>query len=102
QISTSLGRNLGVCGAAPLCTATALVPLIAPFSVREPRQTQVDVRLARTFVWRGARVKPRFDAYNVFNANDVQSLNSTYGQLWRRPVSILPGRLFKFGTQLDF
>jgi hypothetical protein len=29
-------------------------------------------------------------------------LNTTYGAAWQRPTAILPGRLIKFGAQLDF
>ena len=43
-----------------------------------------------------------FDIYNIFNANTVLGLNSRYGPVFGQPSSILAGRLFKFGAQIDF
>jgi hypothetical protein len=47
-------------------------------------------------------VQPKFDIYNLFNANDVQLLNSRYGATWLNASAILVARTFKFGAQLDF
>jgi hypothetical protein len=43
-----------------------------------------------------------FDAYNVLNASSILGLNTRYGPAWLTPTQILPGRLVKFGMQLDF
>jgi hypothetical protein len=51
------------------------------------------------------RIRPKFDAFNLFNANDLQVLNTRFagnGSTWLNGVVVLPGRLFKFGAQLDF
>jgi hypothetical protein len=45
QIAPSLGRNLAACGAQTNCTATAVVPLYAPFTRFEPRLTLLDLRV---------------------------------------------------------
>ena len=48
------------------------------------------------------------DLYNVFNDNTPLELNNQYGAStggspdWQRPQLIVPGRLAKFGFQLDF
>ena len=42
------------------------------------------------------------DPAMLFNASPILLLNNTYGPNWLRPVAVLPGRLFKFGAQLDF
>ena len=102
EIAPSLGRNLGACGTSVTCNATVAVDLIAPNSLREPRQNQVDVRLSKVVRLGAARLQPKFDIYNLFNANDVQLLNSRYGATWLNASAILVARTFKFGAQLDF
>jgi hypothetical protein len=32
----------------------------------------------------------------------VLNVNGTYGTTWLRPTSIIGGRLFRFGGQVDF
>ena len=46
-----------------------------------------------------------FDLYNLFNSNTVLFTNESFGadgMDWLKPASLLPGRLAKFGFQLDF
>ena len=50
EIAPSLHRNLAACGAATICNATAIVPLVAPQTLFEPRRTQLDVRVSKLFV----------------------------------------------------
>jgi len=101
-IAPSLGRNLGACGAAAVCNATVVVPLIEPQTEREGRQSQLDLRVSKAVRLGPTRVVAKVDFYNLLNANDVQLLNTTYGAAWMRVASILTGRLVKFGAQLDF
>ena len=99
-IRPSLGRDLAA-GAA----GTVTVNVVAPGTMYGDRQNQTDLRLGRTFTVGSVRIKGMFDAYNLTNANPVLTWNNTYGTngaTWLRPLSILPGRLFKFGMQLDF
>jgi hypothetical protein len=45
------------------------------------------------------------DLYNAFNGNAVLSQNNNYGTSgtsWQVPLTILPGRLVKFGVQMKF
>ena len=42
-----------------------------------------------------------FDIYNMFNASTITNVNQRYGLQWLTPTAFLPGRLFKFGVQLD-
>jgi hypothetical protein len=103
QIAPSLGRNSGQCGTQAVCNATVTIPaLIEPNTVQEPRQTVADFRISRIFRMSGLRMEPKFDIYNLMNANDVLALNARYGPSWTQPTSILAGRLFKFGLQVDF
>jgi hypothetical protein len=103
QIAPSLGRNLGQCGTSATCNSTVVISsLIPPNSMLEPRQNQTDLRLAKLFQIGRFKVKGTLDVYNVFNANSIQILNTTYGSTWRNGSSILSGRFLKFGTQLTF
>jgi hypothetical protein len=103
QIAPYLGRSLGQCGFSATCNGTVTIPhLFPPNSVLEPRQNQLDVRLSKLFQMGRMRLQPRFDVYNLFNASDVQSLNTRYGATWLNAGSILAGRLVKFGAKLDF
>jgi hypothetical protein len=73
-IAPSLGRNLS--GRA----ANATIDLIEkkPGLFFDPLN-QVDLRVAKTFMARGAKVQGLFDAYNLLNANTILTLNSAYG-----------------------
>jgi len=102
EIAPSLGRNLGACGTSVTCNATIALDLIAPNSLREPRQNQVDIRVSKVVRLGMVRVQPKIDIYNLFNANDVQLLNTRYGATWLNASAILVARTFKFGAQLDF
>jgi hypothetical protein len=100
QIAPSLGRNLS---AGP--TGTVTVNVVAPGTMYGDRLNQLDVRFAKIFKLSRTRLKAMVDLYNVMNGNPVLSWNNTYGTngaTWLTPLSILPGRLVKFGAQLDF
>jgi hypothetical protein len=96
QVAPSLGRNLS--GGAAVTT----VQLVAPGSLYGQRLNQVDFRMAKTFTLGKNRIRPMIDFYNLLNVNTVLTLNSTYGPAWQRPTSVEPGRVVKFGAQVDF
>ena len=103
QIAPSLGRNLGACRGAAVCpTASANVSLIEPNTMREPRSNQLDIRLSKSFRVRNVRITPRMDIFNLTNENTVLSVITTFGNTWLRPGTTLSGRLFMFGTGVDF
>jgi hypothetical protein len=102
QIAPSLGRNIGACGAAATCTATAtLSNLFAPNTLLENRLNQMDLRFSKTVQIGRGRVMGMFDIYNLFNASTITNINTRYGSQWLTPTAFLPGRLFKFGVQLN-
>ncbi len=102
-IRPSLGRNLGACGVQATCNGTATVELVEPFTQLEPRNTQIDVRLTRTFnLPHNARLHGRFDVYNLLNASPVIGEVTRYGSVWRQPTAILGARMFKFGFEFNF
>jgi hypothetical protein len=89
-----LGRNLS--------SGRAVVPLLEPSSTFEDRITQLDLRVAKNFRVGKVRLTGSLDAYNALNANPILTVNNTYGLSWKNVQSILAGRLFKFGLQMDF
>ena len=102
EIARTLGRNLGSCRGAPTCSATATVELIPPRTLYDDRVQQVDLRFTRIFRANRVKVQGNFDLYNALNASPVLSMITRYGQEWLNALQILPGRLFKFGFQVDF
>jgi hypothetical protein len=98
QIAPSLGRNLSS-GAA----GTVTVDLIPPGTEYGDRLNQVNLRLSKIFrPAQGRRIEGIVDLYNLFNANPVLALNTTYGSAWQRPIQVLQGRLLKLALQLEF
>jgi hypothetical protein len=69
---------------------------------RENRLLGHAPRLISTPASNVARLQPRCDIYKLFNANGIQDMNTRYGATWLKPGSILLGRLYKFGVQVDF
>ena len=96
-IAPSLGRDLSA-GA----TRTARVQLIPPNTVFLDRVTMVDVRLAKVVNVAGMRVKGVLDIYNMLNVNTILNENASFGSAWQRPLTIVAGRLFKFGVQVEY
>jgi hypothetical protein len=112
EIAPSLGRNLAACGTQAVCRATATVPLVMPWTLFEPRRTQIDLRLSKMFSFGPrARLRANVDLYNVLNDASVLEPNNNYGSVWRQPAPAVGGafsgglmdaRLLQFGGQLTF
>jgi len=108
-IAPSLGRNLAACGARPVCTSTATVPLIRPMSEFEPRRTQLDLRLTKQFKLSAhTTLRGNLDLYNVLNDGSVVNPNINFGSSWLQPTGgfftggLTDGRLLQFSGQLTF
>ena len=93
---TGLGRPLA--GGARSVT----VALVSPGTLFGDRLHEVDFRVAKNVKVGRARLQAQLDLYNLLNANPVLTQNNTYGSAWQRPLTILLGRMVKFGVQLDF
>jgi hypothetical protein len=101
QIAPSLGRNLSS-GAS---SETLTNALYSPFSVAEPRLSQLDLRFTKIFEWKKRfTTKINFDIYNINNANSVLTENATYSATnsYMKPTAILGARLFKLGANFNF
>lgn len=97
QIVPSLGRNLSA-GAA----GTKTVQLIAPGTIFGDRINQVDLRGSKVVQAGRIRIQTNVDLYNLLNASPVLVLNTVYGPKWQQPTYVLPGRVLKFGVQVNF
>ena len=103
QIAPSLGRNLSSCPTAVgPCTQTVTVSIVGPYVMVEPRANQLDIRLSKIFKLKQVRLQANFDIYNLTNASDVLALQNQYGPTFLNALNTLPGRLFKFGAQVNF
>jgi hypothetical protein len=100
-IAPALGRNLSA-GA----TAVKAIQLIQPGTVYEAYLRQVDLRLSKRFAVGRYRLRGDVNLYNVFNADYINAINTAFSTAstsqYRRPTSVLSGRLFKIGGQIDF
>ncbi len=103
QVSPSLGRNLGSCGSRIPCNGTVTIAMINPGEFySEPRGNQVDVRLTRRIHVVGLDIEPEVNFYNVFNANNILTMNQTFGPSWQNVTALLAPRLIKFGARVVF
>ena len=95
--------NIAACGTSSSCTSTVAIALVEPQTIFEDRRQQVDLRLSKTVKLSATMMlQLNFDAYNVLNANMAQTIDTTYGPHWRRPLTILDGRLLEFGGNISF
>jgi hypothetical protein len=102
QITPELGRQLS--------TASATINLLAPGLLYGERLNQIDLRFTKSFTRKERRLQANIDLYNALNGNTVLTLSNTYGattgaatgSAWQVPQAILPGRIVKFGLQLNF
>jgi len=68
----------------------------------EDRLTRVDIRVAKNIQLGSVRLQPRLDLYNVFNANTILGVSSTYGPNLFRPSAVLAARFIKLGLDVRF
>jgi hypothetical protein len=85
-----------------LTQSSVTVPLLEPGVKYLDRWNQIDLRFAKRFSYRRARMQVQFDIFNLLNSNNILSQVETYGPSLDRPMSILQGRLFAIGAQLNF
>jgi hypothetical protein len=99
----------------PLTNALAAPSLNRPFTGVPPtidlmpqgslygdRIFQTDLRLSKLFRAGNTRIRPTVSIYNLFNANPVQTYNTTFGSAWLAPTVILQARFVDLGIQVDF
>ncbi len=86
-----------------LNAGTATVALLKPGTVFGDRIYQLDLRVSKTFSYRGVHFRLIADMGNLLNASTVLLQNNTYSTTgWLRPTYIMPGRLFKPTVEMTF
>jgi hypothetical protein len=103
QIAPSLGRALS-------SASTATVELVEPGTLYAGRMNQLDLRVTKIFHVGRSRLQGMVDFYNALNSNAVLFQSTVYGATvgaktgaaWQVPQAILPGRIVKFGVQMNF
>jgi hypothetical protein len=102
QLAPILGRNLSAGAAA---TATQM---IVPFqgtvaaTLFDQRLNETDLRFSKALHIGRGRLQGMLDLYNIFNSRVPQAIATTYGATFMTPSSLLGGRLWKFGAQVDW
>ena len=80
--------------------------LIEPGTTYQERSNQVDFRVGKVFrAATSMRATVNVDFFNMFNANPVLTQNNAFATNtpdWKTPTNVLPGRLIKISTTLDF
>ena len=67
---------------------------------RTPNLTLFDIRTEKVINVSGRKVSAFFDVYNIFNANEPQTLTTTSGSAWLFPSAITPPRVARVGVKL--
>ncbi len=102
DIGATYSFNSAVAGV-PLTGGGSLsVQLIEPDTKFYDYNTQLDLRVARTFRFSTRRFQAYMDIFNILNASTVVSLNQTYGGAWLNPLVVMQARRLQFGGRFDF
>ena len=83
-------------------TNSETIILNRPGSLYQPRFTQVDVNLKKTFRFGHKTLSGQVDVFNALNANVVWTTNDAIGASLGQVQSIQPGRMPRLALQLRF
>jgi hypothetical protein len=92
--ASSLGRNF--------TNVAPTVDIVPAGTLYGDRVYQTDLRFSRTIRSGHTVIRPTVSIYNLFNANPIQTYNTTYGSAWLAPTVILQSRFADIGVQVDF
>jgi hypothetical protein len=106
--TTSLGRPFGS------GNVVEFLNIVKPGALYGDRLNAVDLRVSKIFkgiISKEGRTHVNFDIYNLFNSNTTEVYQRNYSapapsgsprSTYLDPLSIMSGRYFKIGTQIDF
>ena len=66
------------------------------------RNNQLDLSITRDVHVGRVVLKPQLDLFNVFNVSPVTNQVTTFGTQVGQPLTILPGRLLRFGIRMSY
>ncbi len=69
---------------------------------RQDNITLFDTRFEKVFRIRERRLSGFIDVFNMLNTNAEQNISWTSGTSWLRPTQIVPPRILRFGTKLEW
>ena len=69
---------------------------------RLPTMTLADISISRTFRFGTRRIVPRFDIFNLMNANTADSIANGVGGTYLVPQTIVAPRIMKLGFAINF
>ncbi len=110
DISANFTYNGAFAGVTLASTNSRTINLVEPQTMFLDYQTQVDMRVARSFRFGGTRrVQAYMDVFNLLNASTIASVNSTFTiptatapNRWLEPLVVMQARRLQFGVRLDF
>jgi hypothetical protein len=77
--------------------------VVAPAgATRLPNITEIDINLHRTIKLGKLRLDPRLDVFNLFNVAGITSEVTQLGPSYGNAISIIGGRLVKFGVNFNW
>ena len=85
-----------------LTRATQTVALSQRGDERLPTMTLADISISRTFKFGPRRIVPRFDIFNLTNANTADSISTGVGATYLVPQTIVAPRVMKVGFSINF
>ena len=85
-----------------LTVSSVTVPLTAPGEEYLPRLNQLDMKVGRTFNYRGKSIQPQLGIFNVTNEATILAQNNSFGPTLGRVQSILDGRVVRLSVQINF
>jgi hypothetical protein len=104
-VAAGLGRSLAACPATGVCRSTKAVALIEPGTQYIAMRHAFDLRLSKLLRFNRYRLEVNADLYNAFNANGVQTINTTFATAnsrWLNATGVQDPRQFQISTQIQF
>jgi len=104
-IQPALGRSLAACPATGVCTSTKAVTLLEPGTEYLKARHAVDLRFSKVLRVKRTQFQVNADLYNAFNANGIQTINTTFATAnsrWLNATGVQDPRQFQIGMQIGF
>ena len=104
-IQPALGRSLAACPATGVCTSTKVVTLLEPGTEYLKARHAFDLRFSKGLRVKRTQFQVNADLYNAFNANGIQTINTTFATTnsrWRNATGVQDPRQFHISMQIGF